>query len=238
MELEILEKVLVNYQDSAIFVSDESSQQIIFFNGLCKDMFPEIREEMLVDDLFYAFSKKYDIITRNGMTYLAEKNNDLFSDQYFVSESKLTLDGDRQICFYVFHRVNFMYFYREFVSEVTARALLRDCEMSVIVNLNKNEYYITYEKGNDLSEPFGSIEHNWDSIVKEYLDEFVLPESAESFRDNMFTETLKNDYKGGTKYKNCVFSYCIDGERVNKKAMFDFVEYNGVPVVCIRFFQI
>ena len=48
MELEILEKVLINYQDSAIFVSDESSQQILFFNELCKDMFPEISEEMLV----------------------------------------------------------------------------------------------------------------------------------------------------------------------------------------------
>lgn len=238
MELQVLKTLIKKYSGSAICVSDESTQQILFYNDLCTEFCSEVSEGMLIDDLFEAFAMNYEVVTRNEMTYFNENNNDLFSDQFFVSDSKLTLDDGRQICIHIFHRVNYMFSYREFVNSVTSKALLRDCDMSIIVNLVKDEYYITYEREHESDELFGTIEHKWSSIVNSYLDEFVLPDSAESFKENMATETLKKDFESGMKFKNCVFDYSIDGEKVSKKAMFDFIEYNGVPVVCIRFYTV
>jgi len=239
MEIEVIENLLVNYDGSALCVAEEGSQQILFFNKLCETMCPDIKKGMLVDEMYDILSESFDITNKNGMTFLVADKNALFSDRYFVSENKVTLNSGNQICLYVFHQINFMQFYDDFVNFVNSRLFLSDCDMSVIVNLSSGDYYITYEKGNSkkIVNVADVVERDWDSRVENYLKNEICEDSYDKYRNNMLLESLRGDFENEIETKEIKYNYYLDGDVFTRKAVFNFIEYNGIPVACIKYYE-
>lgn len=236
-ELSIIEKMFTSYNGSACCVSDETTGRIVFFNELCKELCPNIEKDMLIEEMYNAISDKYDIVTKGESTFLVADKEKLFGEHYYLAENNITLSNGSQLCVCVFHKIGVVQFYHEFISTVNSGLFMRDCDFSVIIDLNNGLYYITYENGEHKSYGNDIEAHDWNMRVNYFVEKYLAEECVEDYKKNMSIEALRMLYESDTDKNEIVFDYYFDGEKITQKAVCYFVEYNGNPVVCVKYYD-
>ncbi|MBE6859678.1 MAG: hypothetical protein IKL31_08385 [Ruminococcus sp.] len=237
LELSIIERLFTNYNGSACCIVEEATSKVLFFNELCKELCPTIEKNMLIDEMYNKISDNFDIVSKGGSTFLIADKEKLFGDHYYLAENNIALSDGTQICVCVFHKVAFMQFYYEFVNTVNSGLFLRDCDFSVIINLKNGEYYITYENRSTKNKVSDVEVHDWNKRVKYFVDEYLVEEFIKKYEDNMSLEALRKYYENDVDVNEIVFDYYFDDEIHTQKAVCHFVEYNGNPVVCVKYYD-
>ncbi len=236
-ELSIIENLFKGYDGSACCVTDEATGRIILFNELCKELCPSVEKDMLIEELYNKISVDYDIVTEGDSTFLVADKDKLFGEHYYLSEHNVTLSDGSKLCICFFRKIGIMQFYHNFINTVNSRLFLRDCDFSVIIDLNNGSYYITCENGEHKSYGSDIEAHDWNMRVDYFVEKHLAEECVEDYKKNMSTESLRKLYEKDTDVNAFVFDYYFDGEKITQKVVCYFIEYNGNPVVCVKYYD-